>query len=84
MPCQNKNTQFWHIDTSNRIKSKSDQNYCINLGDELSFSDLKGLQMKASSCANDNQHNLQNVIDESDNFYMSIFNDEHVYIEFIF
>jgi hypothetical protein len=40
--------------------------------------------MKASSCANDNQHNLQNVVDESENFYMSVFNEEHVYIELIF
>jgi hypothetical protein len=43
MPCANKITQMWHIDNSNRIKSKSDMNYCMNMGDELSFSDLKGM-----------------------------------------
>lgn len=45
------------------------------MGEEVQGSDLQGLQMKASSCANDNQHNLQNVIDESDKFYMSVYND---------
>ena len=63
MPCQNKNTQLWHVDSSKKIRSRSDNTFCINMGEEVQGSDLQGLQMKASSCANDNQHNLQNVID---------------------